>query len=428
MSKFNTFDNHPLIPNSNQYYYEKKYVSISSEDRDIIKYPSSSEFEIELPQDYVNVAAAKLYSWAFPANYDVFSINNTNVAMSFKFLNLYNPGQHNFSDPVSEAIFAALYANIDNSYIIIIESGFYNPDQMATELTNKFNEAVTTTINTFLTNNPSYSQAATLFKAYTRFNIVYNNVNQKLWFGNTADQFVITNESELYFTKALGAASCIRTNQLPNASTWGLPAYLGFTRCNAVSQNSQSVFLNTTAIGGIIGQNTIDTTVPRFYYGDVSGTGDNGYWLLPDLPGAIVYFLQAPLKINFMGPAYIFLEIDGLNCIDETSPYNLSKFTVQTNETNSRVNSCFAKIPVPTTPISQWFDDSTAPYKYFNPPAERIRKLKLKVRYHNGQIVDFGTFEYSFMIEFNVLRPQNERTYSARNAFDLGQVQENKLF
>ena len=32
------------------------------------------------------------------------------------------------------------------------------------------------------------------------------------------------------------------------------------------------------------------------------------------------------------------------------------------------------------------------------------------------------------MIEFNVLRPQNERTYSARNAFDLGQVQENKLF
>ena len=30
---FNTFNNHPLIPNSNQYFYEKKYISIHSEDR-----------------------------------------------------------------------------------------------------------------------------------------------------------------------------------------------------------------------------------------------------------------------------------------------------------------------------------------------------------------------------------------------------------
>ena len=43
MSSFNLSSTHPLIPNSNQYYIDKKYVSIHSEDRDIIKYPRSGQ-------------------------------------------------------------------------------------------------------------------------------------------------------------------------------------------------------------------------------------------------------------------------------------------------------------------------------------------------------------------------------------------------
>ena len=38
-------------------------------------------------------------------------------------------------------------------------------------------------------------------------------------------------------------------------------------------------------------------------------------------------------------------------------------------------------------------------------------------------LVDFGLFNYSFMLEFNLLRPQQEKSYSIRNAFDLGQTQ-----
>ena len=46
---FNTQTSHPLIPNSQQYQFEQQYISIHSEDRNILKYPNSSEFEIELP-------------------------------------------------------------------------------------------------------------------------------------------------------------------------------------------------------------------------------------------------------------------------------------------------------------------------------------------------------------------------------------------
>ena len=421
----NVSNNHPLINNSNQYFYEKKYISISSEDRDFSKYPNSAEFEILFPQEYLNVVSARLYSWSFPANYNVFSALQFNVSMTFKFETLYNPGEAGISDPLLEGIFAALYANLDQEYLVIIEPGFYNPDQMGTELTNKFNEVVTNYIIKFFNEHAAeYPDAKSLFQQYNRFNIVYNSVSQKLWFGNTTDKFILTNDSAVFYKKDYVDSSCYQKRLLPDYSTWGLPAYLGFSRCPTTALSVNEILLmsrNSNANDSAISPNL---AVPRFYYGEAnSGSGDNGYWLLPGAPGATVYFIQAPLKISFMGPAYIYMEVDGMNCIDEISPWNLSQYTAHTNQTNGIVNSSFAKIPVPTTPISQWFDADMGPYKYWNPPAERISKIKFKFRYHNGQLVDFGEFAYSFMIEFNLLRPQQERSYSIRNAFDLGQTQ-----
>jgi hypothetical protein len=46
------------------------------------------------------------------------------------------------------------------------------------------------------------------------------------------------------------------------------------------------------------------------------------------------------------------------------------------------------------------------------PPAERIRKLKFKIRYHNGQLVDFGVFDYSLLLEFVILQPSQARGYT----------------
>ena len=54
------FSNRTIIPNANQYSYEKKYISVHSEDRDVTKNANSSEFEISLPQEYLNVVSARL--------------------------------------------------------------------------------------------------------------------------------------------------------------------------------------------------------------------------------------------------------------------------------------------------------------------------------------------------------------------------------
>lgn len=423
MSHFNLNNNHQLISNSNQYFLEKKFVSIHSEDRDCLKYVNSSEFEIELPQDYLNVQSVKLSTWSFPSNYSVFSTDTNNVFMTFKFIKLYNPGEQSYSDPLTEAIFAGLYNYIDNEFIIVIEPGFYNPIQMATELTNKFNEVITLYLKEFFVdpNFPQYNYAAALFNNYDRFTIIYSEVSQKLWFGNNADQFVLTNSSGSIFKKEILYQKCLpgRRSELPNFSDFGLPSFLGFNRIDAIAYSAEDYKVDNVNEKNISILTSTSGDIPRFYFaGGITTELDyfSGYWLLPVLPGATVYYLQAPLKINFMGPSYIYMEIEGLNCIDETSPYNLSAFTAHTNQTNGIVNSAFAKIPVISTPISQWFDSGMIPYKYFNPPAERIRKLKIKIRYHNNVLVDFGAFDYSFMLEFNLLKPQNERKYNITDA------------
>ena len=417
------FNNHPIIKNSNQYFLEKKYISIHSEDRDITKYPFSSEFEIFLPQEYLNVVSAKLSSWSFPSNYDVFSIKNYNTIMSFKFLNLYNPGEHGNPDQVTYYIFAALYEYMinDKNIIVTIENGFYNPLQMATELTNQFNQTVTNIINIYLNdpNNSVPNNIKTQFLAYTRFTIAYNSVAQKLFFGNNADRFILTNDFAASINSQIINQTCIIRNLIPQVVNWGLPSYLGFTKCNVTAYTVSEFreLLNEIPLPFNIDLLNINASSPRFFYESVN----DGIWIEPEpgLIGSTIYYLEAPFKISFMGPSYLYMEIDGWNCIDETTPYNLNLYTIQTNKTNSIVNSAFAKIPIPTTPISQWFDSDSAPYKYWNPVAERISKINVKFRYHNGLVADFGQFEYSFMLELNILKPQQERTYSIVNAYDL---------
>ena len=414
---YNVNTNHPLIQNSQEYIFYKKYVSIHSEDRDPLKFPYSNQFEIELPEDLLNVHTVRLVHWTFPANYNTFSQINTNITMTFKINNPFNPGENTFSIPLYDEIYKCLFLTKDTNYSIFIQEGFYNPQQMIIELTNKFNYAVTTRIKNYFTDtsNPNYDPITfplfldefNLKGGYTNFVIVYNVVSQKIWFGNRLDGFILTNTTQEIKSQLEQSLFCSSKAQLPDYSSWGLPGYLGLNRCDTESTSGSQI--NELIYGDINGVIT-----PRFFYGDVF-PGDDGYWLIPniELKNNQVHWVECPNKINLMGQAYFYMEIDGLNCIDETSPYSLSSFTIKTNENYGVVNSAFAKIAVPTTPISQWFDRESLPYKEFVPPAERIRRLKIKLRYHNDQLVDFGVFNYSFLLEFMIFQPQQARTYKS---------------
>ncbi len=394
MSRFNTNSTHPLIPNAQQYMFEQQYISIHSEDRNILKYPNASEFEIELPQDYLNVQGARLASGYFPFTIYTFSAAKKNNTMSFKITEVYNPSDHGVVDPLQIAIYNTLYNNIDN-YTIVIEDGYYTAKQMVTELTNRFNQAVTDVLlgssSTLTAGQKTAYEAA---GGYSEFVIVYNEVSRKIWFGNKSSGFVLTNTNIARYEE--DNFRCTAANIVPDFSNWGLPGYLGFTRCN--EESVQMVNKNDA----------------RFYYGDVA-PGDDGYWLIPNplLPGATAYYIEALLQANLEPPAYFYMEIKFLNFWDETSPYNYSTFTQQTNQTNGIVKSAFAKIPYD----SQYYSvdtqgASTSYYKIYNPPMERFRRLSIKLRNHDGSFVDFQNLNYTFALELTLFRPQNLKIYS----------------
>jgi hypothetical protein len=436
----NTNQNHPLQQNSQNYLEYKKYVSIHSNDRDALAYPNSTEFEIELPEDINNISSMQLVEWAFPANYDTFSVLNENITLIFKITPYdypkYYPG---VEDTVDYYIYEALTnynEKTNGEYTFDIEQGFYTPPQLVIELTNKLNATVTTQIGIYLTttlkDDPTkLREILELFVrggAYNRFVVVYNAVIQNIWFGNRADSFELLN-SKVYAKHLEGNQySICKKNQVPEFSNWGLPYNLGFTRCDVMSQ--QPLDLNEELYENILQKDDINwdsyiiyNNYIRFYYGDV-GTSDNGFWLIPAnvfgtsnffLKNAFVQYIECPYKINIFGQPYIYMEVSRYNCVDETQPYNISKFTLTTNETNGIVNSAFAKIPVVSTPLSQFYDGPCNSYKFFDPPVERIRRLKFKLRYHNGELVNFGLFEYSFTIEFTTLLPMINRVVNLVN-------------
>ena len=356
--------NHPLIPNSQQYIAQYKYCTINSDDRDIKKYPNSSEFDIELPQDYDNVQSVKLNSCTFPNKYDTFTTQNNNTIFRFSVRPYYVVGTtYKLSSATPEFAFE-------------IENGSYNPQQMATELTNKMNLVVSEYVATLEPNVLYYSD----------FVVEYNEISGKLWFGNKNSSFTLSNGSSTYLDSIIRSNSeCSKRSKYVEYINWGLPYYLGFSQKNVTAQ-------------------PVTNDTQMFYKSYLP-------WLTATTVGGISHVVIADRKAALSGPTHFYLEIAGMNNMDETMPYSSDKFHTHTNETNGIVNSCFAKIPVLTNDSTTWYNERSESYMLYNPPAERIRRIRIKLRHHNNRLVAFDNFEYSFVLQFGLFTPQNEKKY-----------------
>ena len=171
--QFNVNNEHQLIRRQNTYVLDRKLVTIHSEDRDINKWPYSNHFEVELPETLANVQSMRLVEIQLPANQYVFSNNQQNTKITF----YLRP-----SLSTQGAIYVALATNINNTYSVTIQEGYYTPDEMANELQNLMNKAV----EDFLVIDSGIVGAT-----YTNFKVRYDKVSQVVYFGNTYDGFVL---------------------------------------------------------------------------------------------------------------------------------------------------------------------------------------------------------------------------------------------
>ena len=403
--------NHPIIANTGEYTRNRKIVSIHSEDRNMLKYQIASQFEIEMPEELTNVESIRLVSWSFPSNYDVFSISNKNLVFTFKFTSvdtINNPGTGPFPDVYQNTlpeVYTILTDNITHEYVVNINPGTYSPTQLVMELQNQMNQAVETFVYNAMVqsgyaNKDDFLAGSALYPGgYYGFSVTFNEVSGHIWFGNNIGQFTMTNTSQ-YINQALEAIYCTFKSS-PDFSNFGLPSYIGFNRADYTANQATS---------------PADYRLNYLNYRVPVSNGGAGDWIYPsDLWGGEVYYIKCPKKINLMGYSHIYMELAGLNNLDETYPYNVSTFTTPTNQTNGRVNSAFAKIPVPGLPLSMWFDSTVDNnYKFFDPPAERIHRLNVTIRYHNGMLANFENFNFTFCLEFTLLNGYISSKYNMR--------------
>lgn len=355
-SIMNTNTEHPLIPRQQTYMLDHKIVSVCSEDRDVCQWTNRAHFEITLPQQLLNVETIRLVECNFP------SIN-------FTFKNSYYNTKLVFT------------VNGGAQIILTIDEGFYTPKHIANELTNKLNY---------------YTAIYLAIPSYLQFVVVYNEVTQKLQFGNKLHSF------ELCFDEIITYDVECHKNTISECqfSKWGLPYYLGFERV----KYSSSFIVSTTAIP------LSNASFKNLTYMKIT---DATYYWLSIGSG---YFYNAPNLINVVGETNFYMELDKCNQADEINPYSMNANSTYNNKYNGVINSFFAKIPILGCPNTQYFDSRNGLIQNlttFFPPLERMGKIKVKFRYHDGTLVNFSA-DFSFSLAFDCYRDEMARTLTLR--------------
>jgi hypothetical protein len=250
------------------------------------------------------------------------------------------------------------------NHTVSIQDGHYTPDQLSLELTNVMNAAASTDGS---------------------FNVFYDKVASKLWFGHADLSFNLNFDKQILYD----FSNCDQPSIWNNYAKWGLPYYLGFQK-----QTYSSINLSNTISASHIIPNNINVTNAN----------------------AISHYVEAPLAFNINGETCIYLDIDKYNSYDELYPYNQSTRQMYDNNAyNGKVNSAFAKIPI--TSHEQSSDARTfflLNMVQYDPPIERIARLKFRFRFHDGRLVNFQNFPFDFTIEFNSLRNEIDKKYKVR--------------
>ena len=354
----NVYTEHPLIERQQTFVLERKLVTIHSEDRDVCSWPSSSMFEITLPQQLTNVQSIRLIESNFPSINNVFTNTNQNTKMTFSL-------------------------SSSGPYTITIDEGFYSPVQLANELTNKMNQAVEVNIT-----------------GYTDFVVIYHEVNQKIWFGNKSETFTLlfsTTENYSVTGNTYETCKVLPPNELSTCMTtkWGLPYYLGFNREDYDTPASTTTDLNY----------------------EYKKATDTDYTWLQVISPDIGYYIVAPNVISIFGETAFYMDLFKYNDMDELMPYPRRTNAATDNSYGGRVNNAFAKIPILGIPVSQYFDSRNSMLQnmsQFFPPLERLSKIKFRLRYHDGRLVDFSNCDFNFTLEFDLYRDEMARDLRLR--------------
>ena len=296
--------------------------------------------------------------WPNPCEFEVSCPQSYNNIESIRLLNIQTPNKfYNISEYLQNNKFK-IHVNGVDPKIIVLDDGYYSIQNLVNSLNND------------LSVNP------------INIKVKHNEVNNKIYFGHDNSGF-----SLIFNSQDLSYNNCYNSNYnniYKQHSKWGLGAILGFNKDNVTSKQ--------------------ESNKNNFKY-------DNIQWVSND--NNIIEPFKAVDLDEYQN---IYIEVDKLNKSDEIKPYVVDKI----NNTNSGImNSFFAKVPIIKNEQNQSIntkDFCIEGVSYFQPPLEKINKLKFKIRYHNGLLVDLQNYNISMTFEINQIR--NEiKDYNVRTPY-----------
>ena len=368
-------NSHVLQGRAQTYVIVRRLLTLHSEDRDIDKWPLSSFFEVELPESITNVQSMRLVNVTFPQNLYVFSrrMQNTRMWVSDQAL------------------------PIGDMRELEIQEGSYTPDQLALEL-----------------------QCRLIGLGYTGARVLFDKVSLRFWFSfpeeHGARPIFHFDKPHDYISSdstdpVLSTSECTRpcwgraVEQSPLAwdrcVKWGLGWYLGFDHKTAVVSEP------VPASGIMFGWRNTCT--------DPCATGDEcSPWANE---GDFYISAPCPSSTRILGETAIYIDIDKFNMYDELASQTANSNSMFNRSAGGTVNAAFAKVAITGKFGQRIIDPSQQGFQnvqQFDPPLERVRNLKFRIRYHDGRIVDFKGAPFDITMEFNQLRDEIKKNYHVR--------------
>lgn len=390
MNNLNLNRQNDLIPRRQTYVLNRKLITFHSNDRDIKKWPHANHFELELPETLNNIQSLRVVQTSFPMKFYTFSNEYQNTKLSFKII----PQLRNDVDTTT---YDMLKQHRNHTYTIEIQEGTYTPEQICREIESKMNREV---YDFLIEKGLTEIQAK-----YTYITLTFDSVAQKIFFGNTLDNFsLLFNKKETYtpLSKCNQPNICeSRQNTIWNQYTnWGLPYYLGFNKNTYSGCEIEKPFIFDYRIAG-------------------TGAGDS-IWLSPDINSTSqkAFYVEAPKVACLNGDCVMYMMVDKFNSMGEIVPYSESTTNVYNNDYNGTVNAAFEKIPINTAvDYYQTFNSRNEDLQnlsHYDVPIETIRKLKFTFRFHDGRLVDFQECNFNFTMAFNCFHDEIARDYELR--------------
>ena len=185
-----------------------------------------------------------------------------------------------------------------------------------------------------------------------------------------------------------------------NYVNWGLPVYMGFS-----GRENMNTYTSTDPI-------------PAFYYYDKLAE-PNSYnpfhrATTTGFATSSIYVLTPCNQMNMESDVYYYMELDGLNMIDELIPYKNDAYTVTNGTTTGIINSLFAKRMI-LVDRSERYNVGQGEEKTFTPALRRMNKVSVRIRYHDGREPNFGSTPFDFTLK--IVCQKNQINRSANPGF-----------